>query len=282
MKVCSHHHCCFVLFHFTFVLFIISSVHYGGRVTDDFDKRLLNTYTRVWFLDNMFTDKFEFAQNYKIPRCKTIVELRNHVETMGLFDSPNVFGLHPNADITYQTNTADSILATIVNIQPKDAGAGGGETRESVVYRQCDDMLSKLPEDYVPHEVRGALQKQGTLQPLSIFLKQEVDRMQRVITIVRNTLKDLKLAIDGTIIMNENLKDALDNIYDARVPATWRKVSWDSATLGFWFSDLLDRNQQFFTWLFSGRPNVFWLTGFFNPQVRLWFFFVGEINYFKK
>ncbi|CAF0945608.1 unnamed protein product [Adineta steineri] len=248
------------------VRYMIGEVHYGGRVTDDFDKRLLNTYTRVWFLDNMFTDKFEFAPNYKIPRCKTIQEFRAHVETMSLFDSPNVFGLHPNADITYQKNTADSILATIVNIQPKDAGAGGGETREAVVYRQCDDMLSKLPEDYVPHEVRGALQKQGALQPLNIFLKQEVDRMQRVITVVRNTLKDLKLAIDGTIIMNENLKDALDNIFDARVPATWRKVSWDSATLGFWFSDLLDRNLQFFTWLFSGRPNVFWLTGFFNPQ----------------
>ncbi|CAF0752391.1 unnamed protein product [Didymodactylos carnosus] len=248
------------------VRYMIGEVHYGGRVTDDFDKRLLNTYTRVWFLDNMFTDKFEFAQNYKIPRCKTIQEFRNHVDQMSLFDSPNVFGLHPNADIAYQTNTADSILATIVNIQPKDAGAGGGETREAVVYRQCDDMLSKLPEDYTPHEVRGALQKQGTLQPLNIFLKQEVDRMQRVITVVRNTLKDLKLAIDGTIIMNENLKDALDNIYDARVPGTWRKVSWDSATLGFWFSDLLDRNAQFHAWLFIGRPSAFWLTGFFNPQ----------------
>ena len=49
--------------------------------------------------------------------------------------------------------------------------------------------------------------------------------MQRVITTVRNTLVDLKLAIDGTIIMSENLKDALDNIYDARVPALWKKVS---------------------------------------------------------
>ena len=48
--------------------------------------------------------------------------------------------------------------------------------------------------------------------------------MQRVITTVRNTLVDLKLAIDGTIIMSENLKDALDNIYDARVPALWKKV----------------------------------------------------------
>ena len=43
----------------------------------------------------------------------------------------------------------------------------------------------------------------GPLQPLNIFLKQEVDRMQKIITIVRTTLQDLKLAIDGTIIMSE-------------------------------------------------------------------------------
>lgn len=64
----------------------------------------------------------------------------------------------------------------------------------------------------------------GALMPMNIFLRQEVDRMQRVIAAVRSTLIDLKLAIDGTIIMSENLRDALDNIFDARVPALWRKV----------------------------------------------------------
>jgi dynein heavy chain len=43
----------------------------------------------------------------------------------------------------------------------------------------------------------------GQLHPLNIFLKQEIDRMQRVIGIVRTTLSDLKLAIEGTIIMSE-------------------------------------------------------------------------------
>lgn len=79
-------------------------------------------------------------------------------------------------------------------------------------------------------------------------------------------LSDLKLAIDGTIIMSENLTDALDNIFDARVPTNWRKISWASSTLGFWFTELIERCTQLTSWVFSGRPQVFWMTGFFNPQ----------------
>ena len=45
------------------------------------------------------------------------------------------------------------MLADIVNIQPKDSGGGSGETRETIVYRLCDDMLEKLPDDFIPHEV---------------------------------------------------------------------------------------------------------------------------------
>ena len=40
-----------------------------------------------------------------------------------------------------------------MGIQPKDSGGGGGETRETVVFRLADDMLEKLPADYLPHEV---------------------------------------------------------------------------------------------------------------------------------
>lgn len=134
-----------------------------------------------------------------------------------------------NLDISvhsYQSKSAKTVLDTILEIQPKDSSGGGsGETRESIVYRICDDMLEKLPNDYDPFEVKARLEKMGRLQPMNIFLKQEIDRMQRVISLVRSTLSDLKLAIDGTIIMSESLRDALDCMYDARIPKLWQKVS---------------------------------------------------------
>lgn len=48
---------------------------------------------------------------------------------------------------------AASILDTVMSIQPKEGGAGAGETRESVVFRMATDMLEKLPDDYKAHEV---------------------------------------------------------------------------------------------------------------------------------
>ena len=125
---------------------------------------------------------------------------------------------------SYQSKTARTVLDAILNIQPKDSGGGGGESRETVVYNMSSDMLDKLPPDYVPFEVTDRLQKMGILQPMNIFLRQEIDRMQKIIGLVRATLNDLKLAIDGTIIMSETLRDALDCMYNARIPKNWFKV----------------------------------------------------------
>ena len=65
--------------------------------------------------------------------------------------------LHYELHYRYQSNVAKNCLDTILSIQPKDSSSGGGETRESYVYRLADDMLEKLPANYVNHEVRKSI-----------------------------------------------------------------------------------------------------------------------------
>lgn len=62
-------------------------------------------------------------------------------------------------------------MDTILSVQPKEGGGGGGETRESIVYQLADDMLRKLPPKYIQFEVREALQRMGALLPMNIFFR---------------------------------------------------------------------------------------------------------------
>lgn len=205
---------------------MIGECQYGGRVTDDCDKTLLKTFTSKWFGEQMFRPNFIFSdKSYNMPKYNKMEDVINFINVLPQSDKPEAFGLHGNANITYQTNTAKLCLDTILSIQPKESSGGVGETRESVVQRIAHDMLEKLPQDYIPHEVKAKLLKSDKVTPMNIFLRQEIDRMQKVISVVRRTLIDLKLAIDGTIIMNEDLRDALDNIYDAKIPHSWQKVT---------------------------------------------------------
>lgn len=46
---------------------------------------------------------------------------------------------------------------------------------------------------------------------------------------------------------------------------TGAEISWMLPDLGGWIGQLVDRNNQLYTWSKNNRPNTFWLTGFFNP-----------------
>ena len=134
---------------------MISEIQYGGRITDDRDRRLMITYAK-WFSDLIFTSEFKFYDGYSIPNVKRLDEYFDYIDKLPLIDPPQIFGLHSNADITYSTNRAKSMLEKIVNIQPKEASSNtfGGETRDKIVHNIGIDMLSKLPPNFIQHEVK--------------------------------------------------------------------------------------------------------------------------------
>lgn len=93
-----------------------------------------------------------------------------------------------------------------------------------------------------------------------------------ILTIVRTTMNNMIDAIEGTIIMTPDIVDAINAVFDFRVPRNWcydptgAEISWLTPSLASWIKGLLDRHYQLNNWVSKERPPSFWLTGFFNPQ----------------
>lgn len=79
---------------------MIGEVQYGGRVTDDYDNRLLNTFAKVWCSDDVFDKNFVFYKGYPVITLKQTSDYLSRIDEMSSTDPPQAYGLHANADIT--------------------------------------------------------------------------------------------------------------------------------------------------------------------------------------
>merc|ERR1719460_456955 len=97
------------------IQYMVAEAQYGGRITDDLDRELFITYTAKWFTDEIWKASFTFNNyqaeyNYKIPDGLEIAAFRESIDTIPAIDSPLIFGLHTNADLTYRLKEASEML----------------------------------------------------------------------------------------------------------------------------------------------------------------------------
>jgi len=264
--------------------YMVAAVQYGGKITDSLDVRMFRIYTEEWLTPKAEQEDYSYNPStpiFKIPndfQYKNPDEMehgnyRKYIESFPEIDSPEIFGLHPNADLTFRVKEVNALFKTLGETQPKGGGGDGGVSREEVVYEKATDLQERLPEDYVEDDYKAKIQKLGGMdKPMNIFLFQELQRLQNVIAKVRFTLAQLQLAIKGEVVMTAELQETLDSMFDAKVPhyfentLTGDEFSWRLPTLGLWFTSLIQRDDQDRSWLNEGRPACFWLTGFFNPN----------------
>ena len=53
-------------------------------MTDDYDKRLLCTFTSVWFNQELLTADFKFFEGYGIPDCRNLEEYMEFISSLPL------------------------------------------------------------------------------------------------------------------------------------------------------------------------------------------------------
>ena len=86
---------------------MIAECNYGGRVTDDKDRRLITTLLNDYFNYAVLNDKeYKFGPDdkFKLPSLDSHQEHLDFIQFLPHIIHPNVFGFHSNADITKDIN----------------------------------------------------------------------------------------------------------------------------------------------------------------------------------
>ena len=75
------------------------------------------------------------APGFPIPPNTDYKGYHNYIDECLPPETPYLYGLHPNAEIEFLTNTSENLFRIVFEMQPRDtgAGAGGGVSREEKV-----------------------------------------------------------------------------------------------------------------------------------------------------
>ena len=191
------------------LLYVTGKINYGGRVTDDKDLRCLSTTLEKYYTIEALSDEYEYDESgrYKAPPYGTSQQIRDYIDQLPSEEKPMVFGLHDNANISYQRQESDGMVEKVLSIQPRVGGGGGGLTPEQMVLARSKEILAQVPEDLEKSRGMKELFKtnNGLLPSLTTVLLQEMEKFNRLLKTMRASLKDLDLAINGIIVMSSVL-----------------------------------------------------------------------------
>lgn len=133
-----------------------------------------------------------------------------------------------------------------------------------------DKLLEEHPAILDPEEGFKdifAVNSLGLKHCLATVLEQEMERFNRLLKKMEQSLKSLNLAIKGLVIMSQELDDMYYSFLINEVPPNWKAVAYPSLKpLSSWIKDLYQRVEFMRNWLVNGHPATYWLSGFFFPH----------------
>ena len=100
------------------LLYVTGKINYGGRVTDDKDLRCLCTTLEKYYTIEGLSDEYEYDESgkYKAPPYGTAQDIRDYIDQLPSEEKPMVFGLHDNANISYQRQESDTMVEKVLSI----------------------------------------------------------------------------------------------------------------------------------------------------------------------
>ncbi|KAL7706715.1 dynein heavy chain cytosolic putative [Lotmaria passim] len=263
---------------YTVIRELSGNIHYGGRVTDDWDRRTLNTLLERFATPDIMRDDYQFTPpltEYRSIAATGKQGYLDYVASWPLNTNPETFGLHENADIACARTEAFETLQAVVLLRSDPSAASSASsaaaatTPDDAVKSLTTAIQSKVAQ---PFDLDHFRRKYPTKyeDSMNTVLVQEAIRFNRLVILLHQTLDQLPMAIKGEVVMSKELEDVYRSLYNNQVPTMWANRAYPSLkSLGAWVDDLVRRLAMIQDWYDNGHPSTFWISGFFFPQAFL-------------
>ena len=76
-------------------------INYGGRVTDEWDRRVTASLLRKFCNEEVLSDDFRWNDDFKSIEAGPLKNYKTYIETLPNNDDTSIFGLHANANINF-------------------------------------------------------------------------------------------------------------------------------------------------------------------------------------
>ncbi|CAL1689869.1 unnamed protein product [Lasius platythorax] len=265
---------------FKVLTYTAGHINYGGRITDDWDRRCVLTLLEDYYNINVVSPDYQFDEQniyHQLPAAASFNDYLEYIKGLPLNDNPSLFGMHSNADITCAQAETYTCLATLLSMQPREVGIVAASV-EKVTIQITNDMLATIPElfDLIAMEARYPILYE---ESFNTVLLQEAKRYNDLLEIVQSTLQNLLKALKGLTVMSEQLEMMTTSLFNNKIPSNWQSKSYPSLkSLAAWFLDLKDRIKFISDWRDRGTPSAFWISGFYFPQA----FLTGTLQNFAR
>jgi dynein heavy chain, axonemal len=260
--------------------YMFGEVFYGGHITDNMDRRCCTTYLDVLITQKLLPGgdindagtweipSIELSPNFHPPIPHDFGAIAQYIETCLPSESPIVYGMHPNAELSLLAAEGETLFRTMFNVSGggESGGAGSGEDR---VRSELERFIAALPEPFNMIEIEARVTDKT---PFIVVALQEATRMNGLLIEMKRSMEELTLGFDGSLNMSSAMEALAQGIRMNTVPARWMSQMstriQEVYSLSAWFSDVCKRWAQLEAWTTGpvSTPLCVWLPGLFNAK----------------
>ena len=265
---------------FKVLKYTVGEINYGGRVTDDWDRRLIMNILEDYYNPRALEEDYQFSPSpiYHSIAGETYNDFKNYIKQLPIEENTEIFSMHENANIIFAQKQTYSLFDSLLALMPRGSKGSSGKSRDEQLTELASSIQLKVPKPFLLSYVIKRYPVDYK-ESMSTVLIQEVIRYNKLLETIHSTLIEMVKALKGLVVLSESLEKMCNSLYINQVPTLWSSKAYPSLKpLSAWIIDLSHRCDFIQKWIDQGTPPVYWISGFFFPQA----FLTGTLQNFAR